>query len=49
MNIVLIALPAALLLAAGFVAVFIWCVRSGQLDDTTTPPARMLFDDEDEV
>lgn len=47
MELLLIALPVALLIAGGFVAAFIWSVRTGQLDDTETPPRRMLFDDDD--
>ena len=31
--------------AAGFLAAFAWAVRSGQFDDTASPPIRMLFDD----
>jgi cbb3-type cytochrome oxidase maturation protein len=30
--------------AAGFLAAFAWAVRSGQYDDTATPPVRMLAD-----
>jgi len=30
--------------AGGFLAAFIWAVRSGQFDDTTTPPIRILLD-----
>lgn len=41
-----IAAPAALLLGAGFVAAFIWAVRRGEMDDLSTPPVRMLFDDD---
>lgn len=35
----------SLILAAGFLAAFIWAVRSGQYDDDYTPSIRMLFDD----
>ena len=31
--------------AAGFLAAFVWAVRSGQFDDTCTPPIRVLLDD----
>lgn len=40
-----IVLPLALLVAAGAVTAFIWTVRTGQLDDTETPPRRILYDD----
>jgi cbb3-type cytochrome oxidase maturation protein len=31
--------------AAGFLVAFAWAVRSGQYDDTATPPIRILFED----
>jgi cbb3-type cytochrome oxidase maturation protein len=31
--------------AIGFLAAFIWSVKSGQYKDTYTPSVRMLFDD----
>jgi cbb3-type cytochrome oxidase maturation protein len=40
-----IVVPLALLVAGGAVAAFVWTVRSGQLDDTETPPRRILFDE----
>lgn len=48
MSALYIALPASMLLAAAGLAAFVWMVRSGQMDDVDTPPARMLLDDEDE-
>lgn len=39
-------LPAALVFAAGAVAVFAWAARSGQFDDLETPAMRILGDDE---
>lgn len=35
----------SLILAVGFLAAFIWAVRSGQYDDDYTPSIRILFDD----
>ena len=35
----------ALLLAGGFLIAYIWSVRSGQFEDTTTPAMRILPDD----
>jgi cbb3-type cytochrome oxidase maturation protein len=49
MSAVYIALPVALLLALVGVIAFIWSVRSGQLDDLTTPGVRVLLDDDDTV
>jgi cbb3-type cytochrome oxidase maturation protein len=45
MSVILILIPVSVLVAAGFLAGFIWAVRSGQYDDTTTPSMRMLADD----
>jgi cbb3-type cytochrome oxidase maturation protein len=33
------------LVASGFVAAFVWAVRAGQFDDTSTPAVRVLLDD----
>lgn len=49
MSVIYIALPAALVLAALFLAGFLWAIRDRQLDDLSTPPVRMLFDDDDVV
>lgn len=35
----------SLLVACGFLATFIWAVKSGQYDDKYTPSVRILFDD----
>jgi cbb3-type cytochrome oxidase maturation protein len=35
----------SLLVALGFLAAFIWAVRSGQYEDTCTPSLRILGDD----
>lgn len=47
MSAVYIALPVALLLALVGVLAFIWSVRTGQLDDLTTPGVRVLVDDDE--
>jgi cbb3-type cytochrome oxidase maturation protein len=44
MTVMLFLIPLALLLASGAVAAFLWCVKSGQLDDLDTPGRRMLHD-----
>jgi cbb3-type cytochrome oxidase maturation protein len=36
-----------ILVAGGFLAAFIWAVRSGQYDDDYSPSVRMLFDIDD--
>ena len=35
----------SLLMALGFLAAFIWSMRTGQQDDLYTPSMRMLLDD----
>lgn len=36
----------SLIVALGFLAAFIWAVRSGQMDDDYTPSIRILFDED---
>lgn len=36
----------SILVAGGFLAAFLWSVKSGQYDDDYTPSVRMLFDDQ---
>jgi len=38
----------SILVAGGFLAAFIWAVKSGQYDDKYTPSVRMLFDDKEQ-
>lgn len=45
MEVILILLPLALGIALFFLIAFIWAVRSGQFDDTTTPAYRILIED----
>lgn len=45
MSVIVVLLLASLLVAAGFLAAFLWSVKSGQFDDDETPAIRMLFDD----
>lgn len=35
----------SLLIATGFLAAFVWAVRSGQFEDTCTPSLRLLLED----
>jgi cbb3-type cytochrome oxidase maturation protein len=46
MTVLYIVLPLALLFAGSALAAFIWAARRGQFDDLTTPPVRMLHDDD---
>jgi len=45
MKIILLLIGCSLVLAVGFLIAFIWSVKSGQIDDTTTPAYRILDDD----
>ena len=47
MAVIYVLLPVALLLAVGFVALFVWATRNGQFDDVRTPQLRVLFDDDE--
>jgi cbb3-type cytochrome oxidase maturation protein len=44
MSIIFFLAVAAILVAGGFLAAFIWATNGGQYDDTYTPSVRMLFD-----
>lgn len=46
MSIILLLIACSLVLASGFLFAFIWSVKSGQMDDTSTPAMRMLNDEE---
>jgi cbb3-type cytochrome oxidase maturation protein len=45
MSVIILLLLASILVAAIFLAGFIWSVKSGQYEDEYSPPVRMLFDD----
>ncbi len=45
MSIIFLLIPLSILIAAGFLASFIWAVRSGQYEDTSTPSLRPLLDE----
>ena len=44
MSVIFILIAISLLLATGFLVLFLWSVKSGQFDDDYTPSVRMLFD-----
>ncbi len=46
MEVILVVLPLALLLAGLAVWTCVRAIRSGQFDDLETPAVRVLFDDE---
>ena len=46
MFIIFLLIAISVAVAAGFLAAFLWAVRSGQYDDDYTPAVRMLFENE---
>jgi cbb3-type cytochrome oxidase maturation protein len=44
MNVIILLIAAGGTVASGFLAAFVWAVRSGQFDDTCTPAVRVLLD-----
>jgi cbb3-type cytochrome oxidase maturation protein len=45
MSVIVVLICASLLVAAGFLAAFLWAVRNGQYDDKFTPSVRILFEE----
>ncbi len=45
MSVLYVLVIVSLCVALGFLAAFVWSVRSGQLDDDRSPSVRMLIDD----
>jgi cbb3-type cytochrome oxidase maturation protein len=48
MSIIFLLIPLSIVFAVAFLFAFIWSVRSGQYEDTTTPSMRLLLDDRSE-
>lgn len=48
MSVIFVLIVVGILVASGFLAAFIWAVKSGQFEDSYTPSVRMLFDDNPE-
>ena len=46
MLIIILLIFISLTIAVIFLTLFVWSMRSGQYDDTYSPSARMLFDDQ---
>lgn len=46
MKIIFLLIMVSLILALGFLAAFLWAVRSGQYDDDYSPAVRILFDED---
>ncbi|TRZ52226.1 cbb3-type cytochrome oxidase assembly protein CcoS [bacterium] len=47
MSVIVVLIGVSVIIAGGFLAAFLWAVRSGQYEDKYTPSVRMLFDDEE--
>lgn len=47
MSVIVVLIGVSVLVALGFLAAFLWAVKSGQYDDKYTPSVRILFDDDD--
>ena len=45
MSVIFFLIPISVVFAAGFLAAFIWAVRSGQYEDTCTPSMRLLTEE----
>jgi cbb3-type cytochrome oxidase maturation protein len=43
-SVIILLIAAGGTVASGFLAAFVWAVRSGQFDDTCTPAVRVLLD-----
>jgi cbb3-type cytochrome oxidase maturation protein len=48
MDIIIVLIFFSLLVALGFLAAFIWAVKTGQFDDKYTPSIRILMDEKKE-
>jgi len=45
MSVIILLISFGLIVSLGFLAAFIWAVKSGQFEDKFTPSIRMLMDD----
>ena len=45
MSVLFVLILVSMVVAGGFLALFVWAVKSGQFDDTFTPSVRILFED----
>lgn len=49
MDIVILLIPIAIILAGLAIWAFFWSVNSGQFDDLESPAHRILYDDDEEL
>ncbi len=45
MSVIVVLIAFSFIVAGGFLAAFLWAVRTGQFEDRHTPSIRILFDD----
>lgn len=45
MIVLLLLIPLSILIAVAFLAAFIWAIKSGQYEDTSTPSLRALMEE----
>lgn len=45
MEVIFLLIAISIVAAVGFLAAFLWAVRTGQYDDDQTPAMRILFDE----
>lgn len=45
MSVIVFLIIVGAVVAGGFLAAFVWAVRSGQYDDTMSPAVRVLLDE----
>ena len=48
MAVIVMLIGCSFVVAVGFLAAFLWSVRTGQYDDKYTPSVRILFEDQQE-
>ena len=48
MEIMYVMIGLSLLMAIGFLAAFIWSIRTGQQDDVVTPSMRILLEEKEQ-
>jgi len=46
MSVMIIHIVVSLMIALGFLAAFIWAIKTNQYEDDYSPAVRILFDDE---
>jgi len=49
MAVIAMLIGCSFIIAVGFLAAFLWSVKSGQYDDKYTPSVRMLFDNDEKI